>query len=101
VLRAAAQTGKLRAITGTSAAWAMWCARCSVWLPKSRTLDVGPRRIKVPRHGHIIVAGKAPLSPVSPIRPPIVAISSYGKRMTELGPDDHLDSLTWAALQER
>jgi hypothetical protein len=64
-------------------------------------LEVGARRIKIPRHGYIIVAWKAPPSSVSPSRPPIAAISGDGRRLTELGPDDHLDSLTWASLQGR
>lgn len=62
-------------------------------------LQVGARQIKVPGHGYVIVAWKAPPSPVSPPRPPIAAISEDGRRLTELGPNDHLDSLTWASLQ--
>ena len=61
-------------------------------------LQVGARRIKVPRHGYVIAVWKAPPSPVSPPRPPIAAISDDGRRLTELGPTDHLDSLTWASL---
>jgi hypothetical protein len=62
-------------------------------------LQVGARRIKVPQHGYVIVAWKAPPSYVSPPRPPIAAVSDDGLRLTELGPNDHLDSLTWASLQ--
>lgn len=62
-------------------------------------LQVAARRIEVPRHGYVIVVWKAPPSPVSPPRPPIAAISEDGRRLTELGPTEHLDSLTWASLE--
>jgi hypothetical protein len=32
-------------------------------------------------------------------RPPIAAISDDGRRLTELGPGDHLDSHDWADIQ--
>jgi len=62
-------------------------------------LQVGTRRIEVPQHGHVIVAWKAPPSSVSPLRPPIAAVSGDGFKLTELSPNGHLDSLTWASLE--
>lgn len=62
-------------------------------------LRAGTRLIKVPQHGHVIVAWKAPASSVSPRRPPIAGVSGDGVNLTELGPDSHLDSLTWASLE--
>ena len=62
-------------------------------------LQVGARRIKVPRHGYVIVAWKAPPSSLPPLRPPIVAVGEDGSRLTELGPNDHLDRLSWAFLE--
>lgn len=62
-------------------------------------LQVGTRLIKVPQHGHVIVAWKAPPSSVSPRRPPIAAVGGDGVNLTELGPDSHLDSLTWTSLE--
>jgi hypothetical protein len=62
-------------------------------------LQVGARRIKVPQHGYVIVAWKAPPSSLPPRRPPIVAAGEDGSRLTELGPNDHLDSLSWASLE--
>jgi hypothetical protein len=34
-----------------------------------------------------------------PARPTVAAIGEDGSRLTELGPRDHLDSLTWAAVE--
>lgn len=62
-------------------------------------LQVGARRIEVPGHGYVIVAWKAPPASELPPRPPIAAIGEDGSRLTELGPHDHLDSLTWAAIE--
>jgi hypothetical protein len=62
-------------------------------------LQVGARRIEVPWHGYVVVAWKAPLASGLPARPPIAAIGEDGSRLTELGPHDHLDSLTWAAVE--
>lgn len=62
-------------------------------------LQAGGRRIQVPRHGYAIVVWKAPPSPGSPARPPIVAAGEDGSRLTELSPRSHLDSLTWAAIE--
>jgi hypothetical protein len=62
-------------------------------------LQVGARRIKVLRHGYVIVAWKARLPSSPPPRPPIVAVGENGSRLTELGPNDQLDSLTWASLE--
>jgi hypothetical protein len=62
-------------------------------------LQAGARRIEVPWHGYVVIAWKA--SPVSelPARPTVAAIGEDGSRLTELGPRDHLDSLTWAAVE--
>lgn len=62
-------------------------------------LQVGARRINVPGHGYAIVAWKAPPSIMSLRRPAIVAVGADDCPLTELGPDDHVDSLTWAAIE--
>jgi len=62
-------------------------------------LQVGTRLVKVPQHGHVIVAWKAPPSSVPPRRPPIAALSGNGAKLTDLSPNGHLDSLTWASLE--
>lgn len=63
-------------------------------------LQADARQIKVPQHGYVIVVWKAPpaTSGVLP-RPPIVAVGEDGSRLSELHPNDHLDSHAWAAIQ--
>jgi hypothetical protein len=62
-------------------------------------LQADTRRIEVPWHGYVIVAWKAPPVSELPPKPPIAAIGADGSRLTELGSHDHLDSLTWAAIE--
>ena len=62
-------------------------------------LQVGARRVEVPEHGHVIVAWKAPPAE-NPGRPPVTALSADGAILSELGPDMHLDSLSWAAIEK-
>lgn len=59
----------------------------------------GPRRIKVPGHGYVIVAWKAPPRSGPPRRPLVVAVAADGSRLTELGSGSYVDSLTWAAVE--
>ncbi len=63
-------------------------------------LQVGMRQIKVPPHGYVIAAFRAPPSSELPRRPAIAAVSDDGRSLTELGPDDYLDSLTLASLED-
>jgi hypothetical protein len=62
-------------------------------------LQVGSRRITVPKHGYGIVVWQAPPGSEVPPRPAIAAVGQDGSRLTELGPNDRLDSLTWAAIE--
>jgi hypothetical protein len=62
-------------------------------------VQVDGRQITVPPHGYVIVAWKAPPTSDAPRRPPIVVLGADGSRLSELGPDDHLDSHTWAAVE--
>lgn len=62
-------------------------------------LQAGTRRIVVPWHGYVVVAWKAPPASEIPARPPVAAIGEDGSPLTELGPRDHLDRLTWAAVE--
>ena len=62
-------------------------------------LQVGGRRVGVPEHGHVVVAWKtAPAE--RPPRPPITALSADGTILSELRPGDHIDTLTWAAIEK-
>jgi hypothetical protein len=63
-----------------------------------RHLQAGARQITVPQDGYVIVAWKAEPGSDVPPRPPIVAVGEDGSRLSELGPNDHLDSYTWAAI---
>ena len=66
-------------------------------------LQVGARRVEVPEHGHVVVAWKAPAAdrPADRLRrPPITALGADGAILSEFGPDDHLDTLTWAAIEK-
>jgi len=62
-------------------------------------LQVGSRRVEIPEHGHVVVAWKSPAAD-RPSRPPITAIGADGAILSELGPGDHLDTLTWAAINK-
>jgi hypothetical protein len=59
-------------------------------------LQVGARSIPVPGHGYAIVAWRS--SPAL-ARPLIVAVGNDGSRLSELGPNDSLDSLTWKSVE--
>ena len=59
-------------------------------------LQVAERSIPVPDHGYVIVGWR---SPSARARPLIVAVGKDGSRLSELGPDDFLDSLTWESVQ--
>ncbi|HEY2549535.1 MAG TPA: hypothetical protein VGI64_03050 [Streptosporangiaceae bacterium] len=59
------------------------------------TLQAGERRISVPDHGYVIVAWR---SPARLSRPPITALRADGSALTTIGPDEHLDSLTWQGI---
>jgi hypothetical protein len=62
-------------------------------------LQVGTRQIEVPEHGHVVVVWKAPPT-WRARRPPIAALGADGSTLSELGPDSHLDTLSWAAISE-
>jgi hypothetical protein len=62
-------------------------------------LQAGARQISVPQHGYVIVAWKAGPGSDVPPRPPIVAVGEDRSRLSELGPNDHLDSYSWAGLE--
>jgi hypothetical protein len=63
-------------------------------------LTVGTRLVLVPEHGYVIVAWKAPPSAVPPPRPPVAALGPDGAVLTELGPSQHIDTLSWAAIEQ-
>jgi len=62
-------------------------------------LQVGPRQVEIPDHGHVVVAWKAPPAD-RPRRPPIAALGTDGAILSELGPDSHLDTRTWDAINK-
>jgi hypothetical protein len=59
-------------------------------------LQVGERLIPVPDHGYAVIAWR---SPPAKTRPLIGAIGHDGSRLSELGPDDSLDSLPGKASE--
>jgi hypothetical protein len=59
-------------------------------------LQAAERSIPVPDHGYVIVAWR---SPPALARPLIAAVGKDGSRLSELGPYDFLDSLTWESVQ--
>ena len=60
-------------------------------------LQAAGRSIPVPDHGYAIVAWR---SPPALTRPPIVAVGNNGSRLSELGPHDSLDSLSWESIEQ-
>jgi hypothetical protein len=60
-------------------------------------LQAGERVIPVAGHGYAIVAWR---SPPALTRPPIVAVGNNGSRLSELGPHDSLDSLSWESIEQ-
>lgn len=59
-------------------------------------LQVGERSIPVPDHGYVIVTWR---SPPALARPLIVAVGKDGSRLSELGPNGSLDTLTWESVR--
>jgi hypothetical protein len=58
------------------------------------------RRVSVPEHGYVIVVWKSPPADLPSARPRIAAVGRDGSVLSELGPDDYLDSLTLASLED-
>ena len=78
---------------GLELAGAGWVASAGFRLAaEARHLQAGSRMIPVPGHGYVIAAWRSP--PVR-ARPAFAALGQDGARLSELGPDDTLDSLTW------
>jgi hypothetical protein len=84
--------------TGLGVAGAGWVA-CAGFRVAAEVghLQVGGRSIPVPGHGFVIVVWR---SPPALARPLIVAVGNDGSRLTELGPHDSLDSLTWDSIEK-
>jgi hypothetical protein len=83
--------------TGLGVAGAGWVACAGFRLATEvGHLQVGARSIRVPGHGYVIVAWRS--SPAL-ARPPIVAVGKDGSRLSELGPNDSLDTLTWESVE--
>jgi len=83
---------------GLGVAGAGWVA-CAGFRVASEVshLQAGDRVIPVPGHGYAIVAWRS--APVL-TRPPIAALSHNGARLSELGPHDSLDSLSWETIEQ-
>lgn len=82
---------------GGRVAGAGWVGRAAFRLAvEVGHLQVGERLIPVPDHGYAVVAWR---SPPAKTRPLIAAIGNDGSRLSELGPDGSLDSLTWESVQ--
>jgi hypothetical protein len=60
-------------------------------------LQASGRLIPVPRHGYAIVAWK---SPAALTRRSIAAIGKDGSRLSQLGPQGSVDSLSWEYIQQ-
>lgn len=61
-------------------------------------LQVGERRIEVPAHGRVIVAWKSRSTGCGGVRPLIMAYGSDGSELSRIGPQDSMDSYSWAKL---
>ena len=86
-----------RDATGLGVAGAGWVACAGFRLAiEVGHLQVGERSIPVPGHGYAIVAWR---SPPALARPLIVAVGRDGSRLTELGPNGSMDSLTWKSIE--
>jgi hypothetical protein len=83
---------------GLGVAGAGWVACAGFRLAtEAGHLQAGDRVIPVPGHGYAIVAWRSPLALT---RPPIMAVSNNGSRLSELGPHDSLDSLSWESIEQ-
>lgn len=82
---------------GLGAAGAGWVA-CAGFRVAAEVgyLQAAGRSIPVPGHGHAIVAWRSP-PPLT--RPLIVAVSNSISVLSELGPHDPLDSLSWESIE--
>ena len=91
------RTDREKDATGLGVAAAGWVA-CAGFRVAAEVghLQASGRSIPVPRHGFVIVAWR---SPPALARPLIVAVGKDGSRLTELGPHDALDSLTWDSIE--
>lgn len=63
-------------------------------------LLAGERRIEVPGHGRLIVAWKSPSTGSGGLRPVFVAVGPNGSELSRIGPHDHMDTYTWAKLDD-
>ncbi|MFF2935129.1 hypothetical protein [Streptomyces mirabilis] len=61
-------------------------------------LLLGERRIEVPGNSSLIVVWKSPSTGRGGIRPLIVAVGRDGSELPRIGPQDSMDSCTWAKL---
>ncbi|MFG2369732.1 hypothetical protein ACGFY3_50710 [Streptomyces mirabilis] len=61
-------------------------------------LLLGERRIEVPGNSGLIVVWKSPSTGRGGIRPLIVAVGRDGSELSRIGPQDSMDSYTWAKL---
>jgi hypothetical protein len=94
---ARSRTDREKDATGLGVAGAGWVA-CAGFRVAAEVghLRADGRSIPVPGHGYVIVAWR---SPPASARPLIVAVGNDGSRLTELGPHDYLDSLTWDSIE--
>jgi hypothetical protein len=64
----------------------------------------GERRLDLPASGVLTVVWKSPPLSPAPIRPGprprVVAMDRDGVELSSIGPEDHMDSYTWATLAE-
>jgi hypothetical protein len=59
---------------------------------EAETLQLGERLIRIPDHGYVIAAWR---SLAADVRPPIAALRKDGSPLTVIGPNEHVDSLSW------
>jgi len=86
--------------SGREAAVVSWVS-CEAFRVATEIVDVrvGERRLKVPSHGYFIVAWVCPGGYPPSQRPRIVGLDSTGDVLTELLPDEYVDSATMAHVE--
>ncbi|WP_251982653.1 hypothetical protein [Streptomyces violaceusniger] len=81
----------------TAAPW-ISCAKVRLGRDVGHVL-VGARRIENPKHCKLITVWTSPYVSRG-ARPVIVALGHHGAELSRIGPDDSLDTHTWARLRE-
>jgi hypothetical protein len=62
---------------------------------EAEALQLGERLIRIPDHGYVIAAWR---SPAADVWPSIAALRKDGSPLTVIGPNEHIDSLSWKGI---